>query len=33
MAAGVAGFCARVYILLRLWQLTRAMAPTPEENG
>lgn len=33
VAAGAASFCARVYILLRLWQLSRSMAPAPEEDG
>ena len=32
VAAGAAGFCARIYILLRLWQLSRAMAPAPEAS-
>lgn len=32
VAAGAAGFCARIYILLRLWQLPRAMAPAPEAS-
>ncbi|MBS7217795.1 MAG: hypothetical protein KH028_00030 [Oscillospiraceae bacterium] len=32
VAAGAAGFCARVYILLRLWQLSRSMAPAPEAS-
>ena len=27
------GSCARAYILLRLWQLSRAMAPAPEAGG
>lgn len=30
--AAAAGFCARAYILLRLWQLSRAMAPAPEAS-
>ena len=32
LAAAAAGFCARAYILLRLWQLSRAMAPAPEAS-
>lgn len=32
LAAAAAGFCARAYILLRLWQLSRAMAPVPEAS-
>ena len=32
LAAAAAGFCARAYILLRLWQLSRAMVPAPEAS-
>ena len=32
LEAAAAGFCARAYILLRLRQLSRAMAPAPEAS-